>query len=67
MDGGRCHGCGMLVLLWQVTSGKNLRRIDGVCADITEAERRKLTGWFIIRLQHVGKCIQECCKMIELD
>lgn len=28
---GHCHGCVMLVLVWQATSGKNLRRIDGMC------------------------------------
>ncbi len=43
---GCCHGCVVLVLVWQVTSGKNLRRIDGMCAKsrITEAEGGKWTG-----------------------
>ncbi len=49
---GCCHGCVVLVLVWQVTSGKNLRRIDLMCVKsrITEAEGGKWTGCSILPL-----------------
>lgn len=59
---GRCYGCVMLVLVWQVTSGKNLRRTDSMCAKsrITEAESGKLTGWFIIFQQNMESAFVLC-------